>query len=205
MKANATQKKTMHIDLHFRANNVIKLDTLSKSDPFLVVFQRTSSSKKWKDVGRTDTVYNSQHCSIGRPVSCHLNPGQETQIEFEVWDWDSSRESLSSHDLVGSFVSTSDAMLELARDGLKATLQLVHPNRRLNRSGKSTAGGLHVIAEIRAWPRRELELLLQMEVAVVKRVTTTPVLQLEMQRERVERRGSLCRCTGRRRWRVLTV
>lgn len=189
VKTRGIREHIVYVDLHFGANNLIKLDTLSKSDPFVVVFQRARDGKEWLEVGRTDTVYDSHKCTFGRPVSCRLSTGDETELKLEVWDRDSASESLGSHDFVGCFTTRCSTAVEWARLGAKQKLQLVHENRPLSPSGKSTAGELHVVAEIRAWKKRERELLLQMEVMVVRGVTKAPVVQFEVQRERVEKPG----------------
>ena len=50
---------TTNPELSFECKDLPRMDVLSKSDPFIVVYEQ-NLSKQWNEIGRTEVVVNSQ-------------------------------------------------------------------------------------------------------------------------------------------------
>lgn len=66
-----------HVSIAAAVAGIPKLDRLSKSDPFVVLRTRDADADAavgWREVGRTDTVWNSHECEMGNPLMLPLAP-----------------------------------------------------------------------------------------------------------------------------------
>lgn len=87
------------LEMSLACSGVPKMDVLSNSDPFCVVYSR-SSGKEWESLGSTETIIDSHTCSwtkkfyISSQRIC-------AEFRFEVYDRDSPREKLKDHDFIG--------------------------------------------------------------------------------------------------------
>ena len=58
-----------NIFLTFSGENFDKLDLMSKSDPYVIVYQRFSRGDKWEEVGRTETIQNNSSPDFTTTIS----------------------------------------------------------------------------------------------------------------------------------------
>ena len=82
--------------------DLTNLDTLSKSDPMVVVFENRDDSG-WKEVGRTEMIKNSLNPEFTKLIKMEYHFETNQKIRFDVYDVDTSpTDSLSGQDFIGS-------------------------------------------------------------------------------------------------------
>lgn len=82
--------------------NLLKLDYLSKSDPFVVVHYQPFGLKQWEECGRTEVVRNNRDPDFATPVKIIFRFEEQQNLRIEVYDADSKSANLKDHDFVGS-------------------------------------------------------------------------------------------------------
>lgn len=100
------------LELSLGCSEIPRMDIMSKSDPFCIVYLR-SGADCWDKIGMTETVYDADACDwikkfyIEKEHIC-------SQMRFEVYDRDSERETLKYHDFIG--YNEGKAVLEMLQD-----------------------------------------------------------------------------------------
>lgn len=84
------------VDVGFAAANLARKDVLSKSDPFAVLCVQGPAGA-WVEVGRTETVRDSQCPEWVQQVRVRYSFEVVQPLRVQLWDWDSS----GSHDFLG--------------------------------------------------------------------------------------------------------
>lgn len=102
------------VELHIRCIGLPKMDLLSKSDPFVVVYIDTSidMKKQWKEAFRTKTLWNDQDPIFADQIPLKYQFEAMQHLRFEIYDRDSKKsEKLSSHDFIGYFETTMSKIM----------------------------------------------------------------------------------------------
>lgn len=85
------------IELYIKCNGLQNKDTLSKSDPFAVVFLNGG------EVGRTETIKDDLSPVFKTPVSMEYLFEEVQSLRIDVYDRDGPGQALSGHERLGSF------------------------------------------------------------------------------------------------------
>lgn len=118
------------LEMRLACSGVPKMDVMSNSDPFCVVYIRAGADR-WDKLGTTETIVDTHSCRWTRRF--FLDKKSVCSVmRFEVYDRDSERENLKDHDFIG-YVEGKLVMsilegdkscikLELLREGVQKKL-----------------------------------------------------------------------------------
>lgn len=87
------------VELSLGCLDIPKMDLMTKSDPFCVIYTRNASG--WEKLGTTETIQDTSACkwvwklSVDETTAC-------SELKFELYDRDSNRDDLRDHDFIGS-------------------------------------------------------------------------------------------------------
>jgi len=99
----AMDKNYQEVEIFLSGHDLPKLDTFSKSDPFLVVYMKSGYGKQWREVGRTETIMDNHFPIFEKRFNVNYIFEQEQNIRIDAYDEDKKNaRSLESHDYVGS-------------------------------------------------------------------------------------------------------
>ncbi|CAH8573025.1 unnamed protein product [Dicrocoelium dendriticum] len=99
------QSLSTTIELSIMCRNLCDTDILSKSDPLVVVFEK-SSITSWKEVGRTEVIQNTLNPDFVKKVILDYHFEEQKRLNFVVYDVDCSSDILSKHDFLGNCEAT---------------------------------------------------------------------------------------------------
>ena len=96
------------VNLYLSCLELANTDVLSKSDPQIFVFLKSSRTNNiWTEVGRTETVNNSLAPTFTTPIALDYFFEELQYVRFMVMDVDSDKTtSVFDHDFLGHFEST---------------------------------------------------------------------------------------------------
>uniref|UniRef100_A0A7S0T5A3 C2 domain-containing protein n=1 Tax=Erythrolobus madagascarensis TaxID=708628 RepID=A0A7S0T5A3_9RHOD len=96
------------LELSFQCTGLPRCDLIGKSDPFVVVMTRDSTSNSdsdWRESVRTETIFEEQANArfVSKFIRSFASPA-DAKLEFElvVYDRDAKSETLRRHDLIGA-------------------------------------------------------------------------------------------------------
>jgi len=105
------------LEISISCNNLVNKDLLSKSDPFVAVFQ--VNGNKYNEIGRTETINDNPNPVFEKKFHIDYFFEERQVLEFKVFDSDSNSKQLSNHDFLGSvqmalgeIVSAPDSLLQ---------------------------------------------------------------------------------------------
>lgn len=96
---NAAYARGSKLEMSLACSNVPKMDVLSNSDPFCVVYSRDGSDD-WETLGSTETIVDTHTCSWTTKFFIDVKR-LCSEFRFEVYDRDSPRDKLKDHDYIG--------------------------------------------------------------------------------------------------------
>ena len=98
-----SEMPTSTVEVSIRCADLIDRDIMSKSDPLCAVFQKIGNNKnaKWIEVGRTEVINDSLNPQWAKKFVLSYNFEVRQMLKFEVYDSDSSSNSLNQHDFLG--------------------------------------------------------------------------------------------------------
>ena len=80
-------------------------DYLSKSDPFVVLFQQVPGGS-WKETHRTETIKDNLNPEFATAIKLDFRFETQQKLKFSVFDSDSDSRVLESHDFLGECYTT---------------------------------------------------------------------------------------------------
>ena len=89
------------VEVTVSARNLLDMDVISKSDPMCVLFLKTFSSGEYKEVGRTEVIWNTLNPDFVKKFVLDYFFEQSQKLKFELYDIDSVSRDLSKHDFLG--------------------------------------------------------------------------------------------------------
>jgi len=130
----------MKLRLRLSCNDLIKMDSFSKSDPMTVVYlQDSTTGGKFVEIGRTETISNSHNPHFHKCFDINYMFEEVQRLKFAVYDSDSKMAALDGHDFIGDAEATIGEMV-----GASAG----HWSKPLARTGKTgNRGVMHVDTE----------------------------------------------------------
>lgn len=87
------------IEIHVSCKKLIKLDVGSESDPMCVLFAEQNS--RFTEVARTEVIWNDPNPNFVRSFKTYYIFESQQPLRFEVYDADSEKAPLKSHDFIG--------------------------------------------------------------------------------------------------------
>ena len=98
MHANMPVQK---LKLTFAAKNLPNMDTFSKSDPFLIMYQKNGTS--WVKIGKTEVIHDNLNPSWVTAIPVIYNFEKNDEFKAEVFDIDddANMQDLTAHDHLG--------------------------------------------------------------------------------------------------------
>jgi len=94
-------KSSQMVKLHVSASDLPKMDLFSKSDPMCVLYTKAGDNS-WMEIGRTESIKNNHNPMWNKTFNIDFL-GEEVKqvIKFEVYDADSSTQTLKKQDFMG--------------------------------------------------------------------------------------------------------
>ena len=139
---------TAMVELSLSAENLLDMDVFSKSDPFVVIYNKPFGSEKWQELGRTEVIMNNLDPQWTMKVKLAYLFEEQQHLKFEVYDHDSQSNNLEDHDFIGACTTTLGQIMTSGR----ATLELV------NRQGRLENGRLTIFPEEISTCKDDIEL-----------------------------------------------
>ena len=90
---------TTSLEISVSCKDLCDMDTLSKSDPLCVMYQKVGN-EQWSEVGRTEMLKNTLNPSWKTKFNVDYHFEERQMVRFEVYDWDSKSNKLSDHDFL---------------------------------------------------------------------------------------------------------
>jgi len=90
------------VELSVCCRNLADMDVFSKSDPMCVMYQKQYANSEFREVGRTEIVWNNLNPNFVKKFVIDYFFEEAQKLRFEVYDADSKNPDLSKHDFLGS-------------------------------------------------------------------------------------------------------
>jgi len=121
----AATRPVTKLEISICCKNLVNKDLLSKSDPFVAVFQAFSNGRQRNEVGRTETINDNLNPVFEKKFLIDYFFEERQVLEFHVFDSDSESRRLEDHDFLGAaqmalgeIVSAPDSLLQRPLTGL---------------------------------------------------------------------------------------
>ncbi|XP_067010984.2 copine-8 [Anabrus simplex] len=89
------------VELTISCRNLEDRDVFSKSDPMCVTYLKTFQDLDWKEISRTETIYNTLNPDFATKIHLTYWFEEQQMLKFAVYDIDSSSPILDEHDFLG--------------------------------------------------------------------------------------------------------
>ncbi|KAF8562468.1 hypothetical protein P879_11414 [Paragonimus westermani] len=93
------------IELSISCRGLCDMDLLSKSDPLVVVFEK-STDNTWKELGRTEVIQNTLNPDFAKMIMVEYHFEEQQRLNFAVYDVDCSSDNLKNQDFLGHCEAT---------------------------------------------------------------------------------------------------
>lgn len=88
------------VELFISCSDIIKKDFNSNSDPFVVVYLRSSNNQVFREIGRTEVIYDNHFPKFSKQFRLDYYFEQDQTLRFDVFDEDKKGSSkLKDHDV----------------------------------------------------------------------------------------------------------
>ncbi|XP_071156234.1 copine-8-like [Mytilus edulis] len=114
------------VELSISCRHLIDSDVFSKSDPIGVLFEMDSANKQYRELGRTEIIWNNLNPDFVKKFVMHYYFEQSQKLKFEIYDVDSKSADLSKHDFLGRMECT---LGEIVASGTRYTRRLLGPKK----------------------------------------------------------------------------
>ncbi|KAF5403218.1 Copine Va [Paragonimus heterotremus] len=123
------------IELSISCRGLCDMDLLSKSDPLVVVFEK-STDNTWKELGRTEVIQNTLNPDFAKMIMVEYHFEEQQRLNFAVYDVDCSSDNLKNQDFLGHCEAT---LGEIA-----SSRKIIKP---LKNGPSSNCGTIMIVAE----------------------------------------------------------
>jgi len=94
------------VELFVSCRGLPNMDLFSKSDPFVVVYTRDRTDKPWKEIYRSDTIWDNLNPDFPDQFLFNYQFEIQQYLRFEIYDRDSKSEDLNKQDFIGGANTT---------------------------------------------------------------------------------------------------
>lgn len=98
------------VELKISCRNLLDMDFFSKSDPFVVVYNKPQSGN-WREIGRTETIMDNLNPDFVKSFILDYFFEEQQLLKFDVYDLDSNSRDLTKHDFIGKFVTSLGSII----------------------------------------------------------------------------------------------
>ena len=109
------------VEITINCNGLADTDHSSFSDPMCVTYVKDSSG--WKEIHRTEVLKNTLHPTFAQKPMLTYNFEQEQKLKFEIYDIDSTSNSLNRHDFLGSAIANLGQLVGSGKTTLPVELR----------------------------------------------------------------------------------
>lgn len=134
------------IQLHLSCRNLPRMDLLSKSDPFVVIYKKEADDKQWREIQRTETIWNNEDPEFPDHIVMKFKFEAVQKLRFEVYDRDTKSSILSEQDYIGSFETTVSRIMGSRSNTLRAIL--LNERKKLSKPGELIVRGKEIEADL---------------------------------------------------------
>ena len=130
---NFSDKLSYKLSIGFKAEDLPNTDTMSLSDPFVVLFKKQGII--WQEIDRTEIIHNNQSPQWDKKILVDFHFEQQEEFKVEIYDSvnDQTR-NLEDHDFIGSL---EFQMHEVVTSGDQImTKTLINSKRKVGTSGR---------------------------------------------------------------------
>lgn len=93
-KKTSSSEKTIDLILKFKAKSLKNLDGwFGKSDPFLLLYEKDPESKKFIEIGKTETIEDNLDPDWKKPIEIVYDFGKKQMLKAEIMDLDDKGKS----------------------------------------------------------------------------------------------------------------
>ncbi|KAK2158065.1 hypothetical protein LSH36_178g06009 [Paralvinella palmiformis] len=127
------------VELSVSCRNLCDMDVLSKSDPMVVAYSKEFASGNWREIGRTEIVWNNLNPNFVKKFVMDYFFEESQKLKFDVYDVDSKKKhhdlkrheeitlALCGHQLdKKDFFGKSDPFLLFYRSNEDSSFTVVH-------------------------------------------------------------------------------
>jgi hypothetical protein len=130
------------VELRLSCRGLPKMDLLSHSDPFAVLYGRDKLSGNWTELARTEAIKDTENPDFVTPFDVDFLFEEVQSFKVEVYDHDCMSEDLKKHDYIGSASFVLGHLM--GSQGQILALPLSKANM------KKARGTLHLRAELKS-------------------------------------------------------
>ncbi|TNN07478.1 Copine-8 isoform 1 [Schistosoma japonicum] len=94
------------VELSIACRNLCDTDVLSKSDPLVVVFEKSFPDNQWVELDRTEIIQNNLNPDFAKKVVMEYHFEEQQRLNFAVYDVDCKSDKLDKHDFLGNCETT---------------------------------------------------------------------------------------------------
>jgi len=116
--------------LSFECKQLANLDTLSKSDPQIILYKKEVGNDKWIEFARTEMVKDNLNPKFATSVDIDYYFEQVQPLRFLVIDVDDERGALKDQDIIGEVITTLGAIV--GSKGSQFLSKIMHSRRKHN-------------------------------------------------------------------------
>ena len=99
-KAPELQQK---VELFISCRDLVKMDKNSDSDPFVIVYLKSSRNNEFKEIGMTEVIYDNHYPDFSTQFLLDYYFEEEQTLRFDVYDEDKKgSKNVNDHDFLGS-------------------------------------------------------------------------------------------------------
>lgn len=88
------------IELSLSCSDIPRMDVLSRSDPFCIMYVR-NGEEKWQKLGKTETIHDTHICKWVRKFYLHDTATVGAEMRIKVYERDSERDAMVDQDFIG--------------------------------------------------------------------------------------------------------
>lgn len=94
------------LQLAFSCEELINMDTFSKSDPFCILFRQTGNM--WQKIGQTEVINDNLNPQWVTKITVDFHFEQQERFKVQVFDCDDDKnlQNLAAHDFIGELEFT---------------------------------------------------------------------------------------------------
>lgn len=89
------------VEVTVSARKLLDMDITSKSDPLCVLYLRQFASEEFREVGRTEVIWNTLNPDFVKKFVLDYFFEESQRLRFSLYDVDSLSHDLSKHDFLG--------------------------------------------------------------------------------------------------------
>eukprot|EP00042_Codosiga_hollandica_P043619 m.415668 g.415668 ORF g.415668 m.415668 type:complete len:556 (-) comp56603_c0_seq1:144-1811(-) len=149
MERMAQPRIASEVELRLHAQHLVRLDTLSKSDPCVIVLLKDPHTGHYVEKGRTEIIRNNQHPQFIKTITVPYTFETTQELRFRVVDVDEKDETLAHAQDIGTLnVTLAEVLRAPGGRLLGPLLDVFHPTTKRGdlavTAHQVTAGGNQV-------------------------------------------------------------